>query len=259
MRIASLARPLLVVALIVLSGCAASEDALDASPATMVALEPFSQPIAGTVLSLEMVPVPGDRFWVSTTEITWDLYDVFVFELDDPADDVGDTDAITRPSKPYIAMDRGFGHNGYPALSMSFHGAETFCRWLSAKTGRRYRLPTLEEWRRVCAQSGIDASTVNDHAWYAGNADHTTHQVGTKAPDALGLFDLAGNAAEWCRTDGTPVVAGGSFRDDAVGCTAVAKDTPDWNASDPQFPKSIWWLADAGFVGLRVVCEPDSN
>ena len=46
-------------------------------------------------------------------------------------------DAIARPSKPYISMDRGFGHAGYPAISMSYHAASAFCAWLSARTAHR--------------------------------------------------------------------------------------------------------------------------
>jgi len=60
------------------------------------------------------------------------------------------------------------------------------------------------------------------------------------------------------REGAEPVACGGSYRDEASACTAASrkKQTPAWNASDPQFPKSEWWLADCGFVGFRLVCEP---
>jgi hypothetical protein len=70
---------------------------------------------------------------------------------------------------------------------------------------------------------------------------------------------MLGNIAEWIiGNDGAPVVAGGSFKDKAeqIHGSSRAKQTPAWNATDPQFPKSKWWLADAPFVGFRVVCEP---
>jgi hypothetical protein len=53
------------------------------------------------------------------------------------------------------------------------------------------------------------------------------------------------------------VLRGGSFLDPAgeVGCAPRKFPSPAWNASDPQFPKSRWWLADAPFAGFRVVCE----
>ena len=54
------------------------------------------------------------------------------------------------------------------------------------------------------------------------------------------------------------MVRGGSWNDppNFVGPTARARQTSDWNETDPQFPKSRWWLADAPFVGFRIVREP---
>ena len=240
------------------------------APRAAPALVAFTQTIPGTTATLEMVPVPqgqSDRervgpFWVASREVTWDLYDVFVYRLDEPARAPGGADALARPSKPYISMDRGFGHVGYPALSMSARGAEAFCAWLSDRTGRRYRLPTERQWRVLCRLSGIAPARLDAHAWHRGNAQGTTHPVGKKAPDALGLHDLFGNASEWCRgDDGEPVTMGGCFRDpiERLGCGARVEPTPEWNASDPQLPKSVWWLADAGFVGCRVVCLPQET
>jgi hypothetical protein len=68
---------------------------------------------------------------------------------------------------------------------------------------------------------------------------------------------MLGNAAEWCvDPDGAAVLRGGSFRDRAqdVGLQSVATPTPAWNATDPQIPKSRWWLADGDFAGFRIVC-----
>lgn len=231
-----------------LSGCAA----VPAQPAQ------FTQPIAGTAVDLEMVRVGG--LWFGRTEVTWDAYDVFVFGFDRPPGEAEGADALTRPSKPYISMDRGFGHAGYPAISMSFRGAEAFCEWLTVTTGRRYRLPTVEEWRAACALPDVGEAQIGRFAWHRGNAGGKTHPVATLAPDPAGLHDMAGNAAEWCRGEnGDPVVLGGCYRDAAegVGCGASARPSKDWNRSDPQIPKSAWWLADGGFVGFRVVCETD--
>ena len=64
-------------------------------------------------------------------------------------------DAISRPSKPYLPPDRGFGHDGYAAISLSHKNATEFCVWLSARTGRKYRLPTVVEWAHA-AMAGTD-------------------------------------------------------------------------------------------------------
>jgi len=200
-------------------------------------------------------------FWIAKTEVTWDLYDLFTYGLDRTGSE-GDpeVDAVTRPSKPYISMDRGFGRSGYPVISVSYHGAQTFCKWLSEKTGKSYRLPTEAEWTAVCKMGGGKTLTnPAQHAWYKENADFQTHEVATKKANAIGLHDMFGNASEWCSTTaGNGVTIGGTYQDtaDAIGCSDKVEPTDDWNELDPQIPKGIWWLTDAGFVGLRVVCIP---
>ncbi|MEM7227543.1 MAG: formylglycine-generating enzyme family protein [Planctomycetota bacterium] len=241
-----------------------TESPAEAAPTEPKPLDvPLVQRVPGSTQVIEFIAVPGGDgikpFAVSKTEITWDVYDIFVYRLD-LEDRNSDADGITRPSKPYVAMDRGFGHAGYPAISMSAKNAQAFCEWLSTKTGRTYRLPTVAEWSSLCAANALTDERLDALAWHKGNAKRKTHEVGSRAPDALGLFDLFGNAREWCiGADGTPVTMGGSYRDDldALRCDAIVPATPSWNASDPQFPKSQWWLADAGFVGVRLVCEID--
>jgi hypothetical protein len=72
---------------------------------------------------------------------------------------------------------------------------------------------------------------------------------------------LVGNVAEWCHPadGGKPVVMGGSYRTPAGELNALSttgeRQSREWNASDPSFPKSVWWLGDGPFVGFRVVCE----
>jgi formylglycine-generating enzyme required for sulfatase activity len=251
----------------------------------------WSQKISGTTLAIDLVALPAgsietddpnargakraldlSAFSISKLEIPWEAYDAFVFGLDKPSPDGSGassasdaTDAVTRPSHPYITMDRGYGHAGYPAISVSFHGAEEFCRWLTIKSGRKFRLPTESEWEYAC-RAGDRASVPFDgdlraldaHAWYRANAQAKTHPCGAKEPNAWGLGDMLGNAGEWCTSaDGKGVVRGGSFRDEAEAVTFRARKPADpaWNKSDPQLPRGIWWLADGGFVGFRIVCE----
>ena len=64
---------------------------------------------------------------------------------------------------------------------------------------------------------------------------------------------------EWATDlEGKSVVCGGTFLDPADGITPGARRywTPKWQETDPQLPKSRWWLADAPFAGFRLVCEP---
>ena len=73
---------------------------------------------------------------------------------------------------------------------------------------------------------------------------------------------MYGNVAEWCTTaDGGFVLAGGSYRDPKRTQAHDARRAPDknWNMSDPQLPKSKWWLTDGSFCGLRVVCDLETE
>lgn len=266
---------------------AAHADATTSAPPTTTVLTDFTQTVPGTAAKFTMIPIPaGDvtlpdpagssktvtvqvgAFWIAQTETTWEAYDAFVYRLDEKWPPPGvNADAVTFPSRPYLPPDRGYGHDGFPAIAMSFHGAEEYCRWLELKTGKRYRLPTEAEWRRAWAV-GIETSLwttrapdapLSDLGWIRENSGAKTHAVATSRPSLTLLFDMLGNASEWCvGADGKPVTLGFCFRDPVTrqrfDADPRVAPSPAWNASDPQIPKSQWWLADAGFVGFRVAC-----
>jgi formylglycine-generating enzyme required for sulfatase activity len=247
-------------------------------PAAAQPGERYREAIPGTAATFEMIPVPGGSVevpgpdgprrvevgpvWMSRTEVTWDAYDVFALGLDGDGTTPA-ADAVARPSRPYGAPGSGWGHAGHPAINITRAAADAYCEWLSAVTGRTYRLPTEAEWLHAAslATGGepIPPERLDALAWHAGNAGGRTHPVASKDPDALGLHDLFGNVAEWVLTgDGRPVTRGGSFRDppSAVAVAARAAQDPSWTERDPQLPRSRWWLTDAPFVGFRLVREP---
>lgn len=230
--------------------------------------------IPGTSASISLVRVPSGKvtiagkdidikpLWFATTEVTWDVYDIYAFRLDLSAEEnAKGVDAQSRPSKPYGAPDRGFGRQGYAALGMTANAAEHFCKWLSAKTGMKFRLPTEAEWEyaaRAGAQS--EPETLDEVAWYWENADDMAHPVGKKKPNAWGIYDTLGNVWEWVvGLDGTPVVAGGAYNSKRkdIGYTIRRPFNPKWQEADAHVPKSKWWLSDGPFIGMRVVADFD--
>lgn len=210
------------------------------------------------------VPAPpgGKSLWVGMTEVTWDEYDVFSFDIEYEEIEKGqilEEDAIARPSKPYGERYRGFGKEGMPLLGIHYEAAKVYCRWLSEKTGHKYRLPTEEEWMWFATAGGKEkAENLDEIAWHAGNSEDRPHKVGQKKSNAWGLHDVLGNVAELIQSKDQATVCGGSFVDPPADVHFAARKqyNPKWQETDAQFPKSVWWYTEyASFVGLRVVRE----
>jgi formylglycine-generating enzyme required for sulfatase activity len=275
MKLSRFSHTLLAAMTAVLPVCAAAAQ----GGVTTVRLQPYSDSIPGMLVSFAMVPVPAGSvampsptgpvtvavpaFWIAKTEVTWDLYDIFAFRLDVPREERPKLGVAVRPSRPYGAPDRGYGHAGYPAIGMTAAAAEAFAKWISEKTGRTYRIATEAEWARA-AEAAFGTAPLSPKrlatvAWTEENAESQTHPVGQKLEDQIGASDLLGNVGEWVTTaDSGYALRGGSFRDPGARVapsTGVRQDAT-WNQTDPQVPKSRWWLSDAPFTGIRLVRVP---
>jgi formylglycine-generating enzyme required for sulfatase activity len=232
--------------------------------------ESFEDRLVDHMVSWKMIKVPdgeieidGKRhkirnFAIGETEVTWNLFEVWALRLDlSQSEQAQGVDATSRPSKPYSAIFINFGHHGYPAIAMSAENAKAFCKWLSEKTKRKYRLPTEAEWEYAARAGAKQPSALDESAWFWSNADDVTHPVAKKKPNAWGLFDVLGNVAEWATSGDAVVVRGGSWRTKEADLSFSTRElpSPKWNESDPQQPKSRWWLANGQFVGLRLACD----
>jgi formylglycine-generating enzyme required for sulfatase activity len=284
-----------------------SANSPEQAPAEMKA---YTEPLKGMGVSIDMVPIPGgeflmgtsetepgrkqdegpqhkvtlEPFWMMKTEVTWDLYRLFMFI--EQAKDTGKdpaVDAVSRPTRPYVEMSFGMGIEGYPAISMTQHAASKFAQWVSAHTGHFYRLPTEAEWEYACRAGtttaysfGDDPARLPEFSWYAENSNGKYQKVGAKKPNPWGLHDMHGNVMEWTLDQYIPdyyskspphnpwakatepyphSVRGGSWNDppEMLRCGARLGSDPSWKMQDPQLPKSIWYHTDAQWLGFRLV------
>ena len=246
-------------------------------------MKAYQEAIPGTVVSFDLVAIPEgefvmgspeseagrkpdegpqpkvkiEPFWMGKCEVTWNEYELFQFPdeekkrravLNSPSGEHYLADALARPTTPYVEMSFGMGKDGYPAISMTQHAANSYCKWLSAKTGHFYRLPTEAEWEYACRAGtttaysfGNDASKIGDYAWYGDNSNGKYQKVGKKLPNPWGLYDMHGNVTEW------------TLDQYALRSAARRFSDKSWKIQDPQLPKSIWYLTDAQFLGFRVI------
>lgn len=296
------------------------QDTVYSSPAAVTAFEDFTEQIPGSGVTFRMVAIPGgtftmgspadeplrdadeaarevavDSFFIAEVEVTWDEYMEFYRQTASEGrstDTEGsrlksdEVDAVTGATPPYGKPDQNWGMGQRPAISMSWHAADTYCRWLSLVTGRSYRLPTEAEWEYACRagtetpyffegdpeqydKRGIfggrpDTAVIGRYVVYRGNSPSRTQEPSFVKANPWGLKNMSGNVAEFCSDiyEGTDehVTRGGSYRDGAGGVRSAARDytrTSEWLKTDPQMPKSVWWYSDCFYVGFRVVMDWD--
>ena len=163
----------------------------------------------------------------------------------------------------------------YAATYVSWDDAVAYCKKLSEKEGKTYRLPTEAEWEYACRAGtkttwsfGNDEKVLGDYAWYDGNAwdidEKYAHQVGQKTPNAFGLYDMHGNVWEWCH----------DYYGQYYYKESSEKDPPGPASGSSRFLRGGSWLYNSRFtrsayrlgfdadyrfndVGFRLVSELD--
>lgn len=312
------------------------------SPAVVTGHSDFTETIPNTVVSFNMKAIPGGSFkigspeneslrqadegpqkevkispfFMAETEVTWEVYLAFYSATaaegrstdTEGTRTTADVDAISGPTPPYGQPDQNWGLGSRPAITMSYHSAETFCKWLSKVTGKKYRLPTEAEWEYAArggketpfffegeikdfAEKGFfgkmfgkESDVINNYIIYGKNSRAKTQEPDKVEANPFGLKNMLGNAAEYCADWYSPeayklladgeldpkgpesgserVVRGGHFKSDIAevrNASRSATQSEAWLKTDPQMPKSIWWLSDCNYISFRVVCEFDES
>lgn len=189
--------------------------------------EPFRKADEGPVHEVQI-----SSFFMAEIEVSWDEYLAFYAQTaaeGRSTDTEGlrknkskETDAISGATPPYGQPDQGWGLGKRPAISFSFHAAETYCKWLSKVTGKNYRLPTEAEWEyasrgrtegpyffpgdpKKFEKTGLraklsknDTAVINSYVIFKGNSPAKTQLPERVKPNPFGLRNMLGNVAEFC-------------------------------------------------------------
>lgn len=166
------------------------------------------------------------------------------------------------------------GGDSLPVEQVTWTDAQRFVTLLSQMTGRRFRLPTEAEWEYAARGgvksyeprgkglpfAGCERKQLTEYAWFCVNGEGHTHPVGRLLPNALGLYDMSGNVAEWCsdwmadyvaeeqkepqgpKEGDSRILRGGHYNSTSPGCAVFDRG----------------WYVPSGkteYYGLRVVME----
>ncbi|MBQ5972504.1 MAG: SUMF1/EgtB/PvdO family nonheme iron enzyme [Prevotella sp.] len=226
--------------------------------ATVKEFKNFTETVPGTSVTISMVAIPGgdftigspksepyhkndeapqkkisvSPFFMAEVEVTWNQYWAFYNETMSEGrtppsvvyanNSRPDVDAITGPTPPFGFPDQGWGMGNRPAITMTHYAAETFCQWLSMKTGKKYRLPTEAEWEYAARGGtetpyffegspkkytnegffkkifGVDTTSINGYIVYLNNSDSKTQEPSKVKANPFGLKNMLGNVMEYC-------------------------------------------------------------
>lgn len=141
-----------------------------------------------------------------------------------------------------------FGNCGddCPVERVSYNDVQNFLGKLNDMTGMKFRLPTESEWEYAARSRGQkemwagsnNVGLIDEYGWYKTNSDSTTHPVGLKKPNGLGLYDMSGNVLEWVQ----------DWYHDAYYEESPHKNPIGPAKGDARVVRSGSWAYDAGYA-----------
>lgn len=227
-------------------------------PAKVKKFEDFTETIPQTPISFNMIAIPGGTFkmgspknepfhepdeapghdvtlspfFMAEVETTWQQFWAFyastMSEGRTPPErtyaqnlEALDVDGISGPTPPFGFPDQGWGGNDRPAITMTHYAAETFCLWLSKKTGKKYRLPTEAEWEYAARGNTqtpyffegnpkdfsdygfwrkifpAKTDNITSYVIYEKNSYNRSQEPEAVEPNPFGLKNMLGNVMEY--------------------------------------------------------------
>jgi formylglycine-generating enzyme required for sulfatase activity len=196
-------------------------------------------------------------FYISVTEITNAQYGRFLKTTGHPA--------------PLYWEDKNLNGPDQPVVGVTWFDAVAFCRWLTRVTGVTHKLPTADQWE-AAARGGLvsqpypwgaqapDAGGVfranlrNDRT--AKDGFLLSAPVGSFPANGYGLFDMAGNVAEWCQDRYVPLTTGGPFKPGVLRLLKGGSWLSGPRDLRPAARQSAPPQYADGYIGFRVVRLP---
>lgn len=163
-------------------------------------------------VTFNMIKVDGGTFMMGAADSDTEAY-----SLERPAHQVtlsdywiGETEVTEKLWKAVMQVDEVSYSMGdlYPMRFVTWDQCIDFAQRLSVLTGINFTLPTEAQWEFAARGGNLShgylysgSNNLDEVAWYAGNSNNVLHEVATKTPNELGIYDMCGNIAEWCLDD----------------------------------------------------------